>query len=384
MLSRLSALIGRHQLVSLVRPGVRDCLAGRDPVRTGCFPGTDVPVRACVSRIPGVARRSAGYGLKAERRMRWIARVALGLVALLLGLAALGAAYEAVASAQDGCGTRRPAAWSTWRLPPAPAVPGRGQPDGAPGRLVRRLVGRVGAVQPASRAPRGCAPGTAPAPGGATSARTTTPRGRTPTRCACSRQAGIDGPYVLVAAPYAGRVARLYTSEHPEQVVGLVFVDASHETPYGREGPATRSALVAAGNWVLSRLGVGPAPGARLVPFIDGPVGDNVPKPRSWSRSCLCGRRTWRATLASPRQPSPMMAPARGRHARQPAAGRAHLDRVCRPLSWRGPRASAIWPRCPRIAPPSWPREPPDRLGAPRVRDRGGRPDRPGKPMMGQ
>ena len=38
------------------------------------------------------------------------------------------------------------------------------------------------------------------------------------------RAAGIDGPFVLVAASYGGRVARLYTSQHPEQVLGLVMV----------------------------------------------------------------------------------------------------------------------------------------------------------------
>jgi pimeloyl-ACP methyl ester carboxylesterase len=43
------------------------------------------------------------------------------------------------------------------------------------------------------------------------------------------REAGIPGPYVLVGHSFGGSNMRLYAHRHPEQVLGLVLVDASHE-----------------------------------------------------------------------------------------------------------------------------------------------------------
>jgi pimeloyl-ACP methyl ester carboxylesterase len=41
--------------------------------------------------------------------------------------------------------------------------------------------------------------------------------------------AAIPGPYVLAAHSFGGLVARLYAATYPDEVVGLVLVDASHE-----------------------------------------------------------------------------------------------------------------------------------------------------------
>jgi pimeloyl-ACP methyl ester carboxylesterase len=41
--------------------------------------------------------------------------------------------------------------------------------------------------------------------------------------------ADIPGPYVLAAHSAGGLVARLYASEYPEEVVGMVLLDATHE-----------------------------------------------------------------------------------------------------------------------------------------------------------
>jgi pimeloyl-ACP methyl ester carboxylesterase len=42
-------------------------------------------------------------------------------------------------------------------------------------------------------------------------------------------RAGVEPPYVLVGHSIGGMFARLYAHEHPEQVVGMVMVDAAHE-----------------------------------------------------------------------------------------------------------------------------------------------------------
>ncbi len=42
-------------------------------------------------------------------------------------------------------------------------------------------------------------------------------------------RAGITGPYVLVGHSLGGFVARLYRQDHPDDVVGMVLVDAGHE-----------------------------------------------------------------------------------------------------------------------------------------------------------
>jgi pimeloyl-ACP methyl ester carboxylesterase len=41
--------------------------------------------------------------------------------------------------------------------------------------------------------------------------------------------AAIPGPYVLVAHSAGGLVARLYASEYPDEVVGMVLLDSTHE-----------------------------------------------------------------------------------------------------------------------------------------------------------
>jgi pimeloyl-ACP methyl ester carboxylesterase len=46
--------------------------------------------------------------------------------------------------------------------------------------------------------------------------------------------AAIPGPYVLVAHSAGGLVVRLYASTYPDEVVGMVLVDATHEDTYLR------------------------------------------------------------------------------------------------------------------------------------------------------
>ena len=40
------------------------------------------------------------------------------------------------------------------------------------------------------------------------------------------KAADVPGPYVLVAHSFAGTIARVFAGEHPDEVKGIVFVDA--------------------------------------------------------------------------------------------------------------------------------------------------------------
>lgn len=44
------------------------------------------------------------------------------------------------------------------------------------------------------------------------------------------QRAGISGPYIFVGHSLGGFVARLYREEHPTDIVGMVLVDAGHES----------------------------------------------------------------------------------------------------------------------------------------------------------
>src|SRR5262245_42866885 len=48
------------------------------------------------------------------------------------------------------------------------------------------------------------------------------------------KNAGVPAPYVLVGHSFGGLNIRLYASQHPDQVVGLILVDASYEEQYHR------------------------------------------------------------------------------------------------------------------------------------------------------
>jgi len=55
--------------------------------------------------------------------------------------------------------------------------------------------------------------------------------------------AGVSGPFVMVGHSFGGYDVRIYTSQYPQDVVGMVLVDASHEDQVGRLPPALRAMM---------------------------------------------------------------------------------------------------------------------------------------------
>lgn len=56
------------------------------------------------------------------------------------------------------------------------------------------------------------------------------------------RALGLEPPYVLVAQSFGGLVSRLYAYHYPQEVAGMVLVDAAHEDQLLRFPPAVREA----------------------------------------------------------------------------------------------------------------------------------------------
>jgi pimeloyl-ACP methyl ester carboxylesterase len=84
-------------------------------------------------------------------------------------------------------------------------------------------------------------------------------------------RAGIAGPVVLVGASIGGLVVRVFASEHPERVAGLVLVDASHEDQDGDVPRVAPFVPLLSSLGVFRLLGVtfGP-PSASLAPTVRG------------------------------------------------------------------------------------------------------------------
>jgi len=209
---------------------------------------------------------------RSNQIVRWIGRVVLGLLALIIGLAAIGASYEAIMAAGDA--TRYP--------PPGQLIDVGGyrlhiacQGDG--GRTVVLVTGLGGSsllwsrVQPAiASSTRVCVYDRAGLGWSDASSRARTPAAAATELHTLLTNAGIPGPYVLVGASVGGKYIRLFAEEYPNAVAGLVLVDARHESVDAALTPDERAAGLAGARrdsrlyWWLGRLGIMRLFGARL------------------------------------------------------------------------------------------------------------------------
>jgi len=176
----------------------------------------------------------------------WTTRVLLGLLTLIIGLAALGASYQALATAPD----KRPS------TPPGHLVDVGGYRlhlyctganlNGRPTVILEQSAGGFALnwflVQPqVAKLTRVCAydraglgwsePGMQPRNGQAIAKDLHT----------LLHRAGIGGPYVLAGHSYGGLLVRAYAVQYPDEVAGLVLLDAAHPDEWTRtpQGQAT-------------------------------------------------------------------------------------------------------------------------------------------------
>ena len=181
---------------------------------------------------------------RTHRILRWTVRVVVGLVAVIVLLVAVGASYEAIMAAGDD--TRYPA--------PGQRVDVGGYRlhvhcvgEGSPTVVLDAGLGGFSLdwslVQPELAATtRVCAYDRAGYGWSDPS-----PHARTPSQIADELHtllvnAGIQGPYVLVGHSAAGKDVRLFANRYPQAVVGMVLIDARHESVDTNRSPEALAA----------------------------------------------------------------------------------------------------------------------------------------------
>jgi len=176
--------------------------------------------------------------------LRWTGRILLGLLALIVVLVASGASYEAIMAAGD-----------------ASRYPARGQRvdvggyrlhiscigDGSPTVVLDAGQGGFSLdwslIQPElATTTRVCAYDRAGYGWSDPSPQPRTPRQIAEELHTLLGNAGIEGPYVLVGHSAGGKHVRLYATRHPQDVAGMVLVDARTEYVDANRSPEALAA----------------------------------------------------------------------------------------------------------------------------------------------
>ena len=203
-------------------------------------------------------------GKRTNPILRWTGRILLGLLALIVVLVASGASYEAIMAAGD-----------------ASRYPARGQRvdvggyrlhiscigDGSPTVVLDAGQGGFSLdwslIQPElATTTRVCAYDRAGYGWSDPSPQPRTPRQIAEELHTLLGNAGIEGPYVLVGHSAGGKHVRLYATRHPQDVAGMVLVDARTEYVDANRSPEALAAEHKQQRrfqrtiWVAARIGL--------------------------------------------------------------------------------------------------------------------------------
>jgi pimeloyl-ACP methyl ester carboxylesterase len=203
-------------------------------------------------------------GKRTNPILRWTGRILLGLLALIVVLVASGASYEAIMAAGD-----------------ASRYPARGQRvdvggyrlhiscigDGSPTVVLDAGQGGFSLdwslIQPElATTTRVCAYDRAGYGWSDPSPQPRTPRQIAEELHTLLVNAGIEGPYVLVGHSAGGKHVRLYATRHPQDLAGMVLVDARTEYVDANRSPEALAAEHKQQRrfqrtiWVAARIGL--------------------------------------------------------------------------------------------------------------------------------
>ncbi len=136
---------------------------------------------------------------------------------------------------------------------------------------------------------------------------------------------GVDGPYVLVGHSFGGLNMRLFASRYPEQVAGLVLVDASHPDQVERL-PAELQALSSRASETYLQLATRAEHGERLPPVVENlPIA--VASRTAWYRALYEELRSFDESATQVRNSTrpldvPVVVISAGRHSQRGIRGR--------------------------------------------------------------
>jgi pimeloyl-ACP methyl ester carboxylesterase len=180
------------------------------------------------------------------RRLSWSARAALAAGALLLAAAAAGAAYESVSAAQDAAANPPPG-----RLVDVGghrlhiSCTGTGSPTVVFESGLAGMSADWANVQPqVASTTRACAYDRAGIAWSDSGPEPRDPRHIATELHALLAGADVGGSYVLAGHSFGGLYVRVFADLYPEQVAGLVLVDASHPDMWQRVPPEMTAAMV--------------------------------------------------------------------------------------------------------------------------------------------